>query len=414
MSHSSLPPDEDDKYGPSDPDHVLEMDSNAFEATYGESPERLFDLNTWLDGEDIAEQYERMNRELQEAYQQESRTYEHIRHTLYPRVFQRRNRPQGAGCYQVTPQELAPIHAKLLFNGGVEACDGISLSHDSLSLTIMQLAVSLIAYNGKQGTWRQSLFRRDLRMQGLDTTEELLALLERRRQRAANDANRRRDILSNLAMRGLLYYSERATLLEKSQAVWRMGHGTPIPYELLTGSGLVIQNGSQGDMPLLRHSMRMLRALLKDHPRWVFVSKSLKDRIWLTFGAALKPLEFAIVDSPYETLYRIAEGNLPRQLQRDVFDFIDDVGKDIVTGVYRASRLVPACVFYAHKDFAHEAALIALADSTLQEHRGFPMLLDLAQMVCNVTCGVEVFNTAIQQASLEANIPYRTPGEWEK
>jgi hypothetical protein len=30
---------------------------------------------------------------------------------------------------------------------------------------------------------------------------------------------------------------ERAVLLTKSTAPWRLGHGNPVPYELLTGSG---------------------------------------------------------------------------------------------------------------------------------------------------------------------------------
>ena len=40
--------------------------------------------------------------------------------------------------------------------------------------------------------------------------------------------------------------------------------------------------------------------------------------------------------------------------------------------------LAPPQLFYAHEDHADIAALVALADSVLQEQRGFPLLIDLA------------------------------------
>ena len=62
-------------------------------------------------------------------------------------------------------------------------------------------------------------------------------------------------------------------------------------------------------------------------------------------------------------------------------------GKRVVVGVYRATLLAPAQVFYAHADFAGDAARVALADSVLQEQRGFPLLIDLADQVCRSVYG---------------------------
>lgn len=53
-----------------------------------------------------------------------------------------------------------------------------------------------------------------------------------------------------------------------------------------------------------------------------------------------------------------------------------------MTGIYRASASAPVSIFYAHQEFVHQAAVLALADSFLQQHRGFPMLLELAYQVC--------------------------------
>ena len=41
--------------------------------------------------------------------------------------------------------------------------------------------------------------------------------------------------VSKLAQRALMSYAERAILMDKSKAIWRMEHGNPVPYELLTG-----------------------------------------------------------------------------------------------------------------------------------------------------------------------------------
>ena len=64
-------------------------------------------------------------------------------------------------------------------------------------------------------------------------------------------------------------------------------------------------------------------------------------------------------------------------------------------------------MFYAHIDRVHEAALIAMADSVLQEHRGFPMLIDLADRLCQSSFGVDTFMSSAQAAYSEAGEPFR-------
>jgi hypothetical protein len=78
--------------------------------------------------------------------------------------------------------------------------------------------------------------------------------------------------------------------------------------------------------------------------------------------------------------------------------FYQEVAPKILVGVYRISNELPPRVFYAHKDFVHEAALIAMADSVLQAQSGFPVLLDLANRVCRSTFGEEGFISAVRSA----------------
>lgn len=124
------------------------------------------------------------------------------------------------------------------------------------------------------------LFRRDLRMAGGNPTDEALRLLERREQRGGLNQPSRRDTLSELAQRGIMAYAERAILLERSTATWRMGHGDPAPYELITGSG---------NLDLMIEATNILRKLIEDHQKFVFVASEPTDRLFLTIEQALEP-----------------------------------------------------------------------------------------------------------------------------
>lgn len=139
------------------------------------------------------------------------------------------------------------------------------------------------------------------------------------------------------------------------------------------------------------------------------------DRVLLTLGDALRPLEFALVGTPLQSMRDIAAGHLPsgKGLKAEVQAFVEELGPQIVIGLYRASSQAPARLFYAHRDHACLAASIAMADSVLQEHRGFPMLIDLADTVCRTTFGSSTFRGFIEQAYTEAGTPFRYLGERE-
>ena len=85
--------------------------------------------------------------------------------------------------------------------------------------------------------------------------------------------------------------------------------------------------------------------------------------------------------------------------------FAKEAGPKIVVGMYRAAPMAPAQMFFAHVDHTHEAAHIALADSTLQEHRGFPMLVTLADTVCTAIFGMDSLVPHVQVAYSDAGAP---------
>jgi len=87
--------------------------------------------------------------------------------------------------------------------------------------------------------------------------------------------------------------------------------------------------------------------------------------------------------------------------------FLREVASQVVAGVYRASELAPPQLFYAHKDHSAVAARIAIADSVLQAHRGFPLLLDLADRVCAASFGGDSLRGPLDVAYTEAGTPLR-------
>ena len=392
------------------PEPPFDTAPDEFTAAFGEPLTNVLNMQTWRDGADLAGMYDAMRQAVADSVAQQNRTRSHIREAIFPTLRSGRNAftPKNAGNYQMTVEEVAEAHQHVLFNGATECCDGTVAAHNSLLLSIVQIGISLVAYQGSQGTWVQRLYRRDLRAHTPDPAAEALALLERRGKRSADDVEEPNDPLSRLVRRTLMEYAERAALAQLSHARWRMGHGSPVPTDMLLLTGTATKD-------LQTTGLQVLRQLLLEHKRFVYVVSSPNDKLLLTIGDVLRPLEFAIVETlehQFQKL-RLIESRRAGADRKDVTAFMDEVGPQIVMGVYRAAPHAPARVFYAHRDHACEAAAIAIADSTLQPYRGFPMLIDLADIVCGNTFDGGSFSGSLQDAYAAAGEPTRYLGERE-
>lgn len=390
----------------------VEVAPEEFTRSFGEDLHRTLDVDTWITGEDLNAIYDRLEAEVRDAVEHEEEMLSRIRKEIFPRLGDYPGAPKGAGVRSAEMTALEKIHRGLLFNGGVEACDGTRQVHDTLPLTIFQIGVCLVSYLGNQGSWSQRLFRRDLRVATSDPTEEMIALLERRQLRGGLNQSGQKDRLSDLAQRGIMSHAERAILLRRSTAAWRLGHGNPAPYELITGSG---------SLDLMIESTKIIRELVEDHQRFVYVASEPSDRVMLTIGQALRPLEYAIVGTLKEWISKTVDfGHYRMRVTSDtnwdgrrltpdewIKRFRDVVAPQIVVGVYRATRLAPAQMFYAHVDHADMAAHIILADSVLQEHRGFPLLIDLADNVCRGVFGGDTLSGPVATAYADVGAPWR-------
>ncbi|HEY1189886.1 MAG TPA: hypothetical protein VGE74_19710, partial [Gemmata sp.] len=346
----------------------------------------------WHPGTDLVREYARVTAEIELAVEAEDESHRQIREQVIPKLSFMEGAPPEAGHYIVPEHEIKAVQHGLLFNGKTEACDGTTQVHDTLALTVYQIGVCLVSYSGNQGSWSQRLFRRDLREHHDNAVEDTLRLLETRAARAGLNQPDRRDGLSELAQRAVMSYAEMAVLVNKSTAPWRIGHGSPAPYQLLL---------SASNPDVMIRSVRLMRRLIEDHKKFVFVASEPENRAYLTVGQALRPREFAIMGTLDERIERFVEsihftGSPTVDATWDgdrlapeewVARFRDTVAPQVLVGVYRASLFAPPQVFYAHRDHFEIAARIALADSELQPSRGFPVLIDLADRTCKSVYG---------------------------
>lgn len=380
--------------------------TDEFEAAFGESFQDAIDIDTWPLGEDLAALYNKLEAEVSQAVKDESAIANTVRKEIFPKISDLAKVP-NAGLHCFDEKLIEKGHRGFLFNGAVEACDGITVVHDTLPISITQIGVCLVSYHGQQGSYVHRLFRRDLRLRGDDPVKEAFDMLEKRGSRESVGVDDKSAVLSSLARRGIMAYAERAILLEKSEAKWRMGHGTPIPYELTTGFW-----ASKPEMT--DNALDIMRRMILDHQKFVYIPSAPKKRDLLTLGNALRPLEYLILYTLEEDLQRMLDhGGYRGEIRKKVEEFIHDVGSKVAVGLYRVSNAAPPSVFYSHIDHSQTAALIAMSDSVLQFHRGFPMLIDIADHLCKSTFGQTDFIASVYQAYAESGNPTNFLGERE-
>ncbi len=379
------------------------MDAASFEAAYGEPLDAVLNLDSWAPDPSLSDLFRRVEEEVCAAVEDENRLSEETRSRIFARIAdpKRPGAPPNAGVYSATLEQIQRQWKQILFNGAVEVCDGTRVEHETLAVTITQIGVCLASYQGNQQSYVHRLFQRDLRMKSEDPVKDLMAALDSRMAQGEQEPDPERRP-SELFRRGIMTYAERAALVEKSNAIWRMGHGHPAPYELLTGSG---------SMKLLRAGLGVVRKLV-EHEKFVFVPSGTTAKHLLMVGYALPPGWYAIVQTAEAPMERVVStGKYSPEDADFALKFCKEVGPQIAMGVYRASAFAPPYLFYSHVEHSHEAALIGIADSLLQEHRGFPLLIDLADRLCQAAFGNDIFEGAVQSAYARAGAPYRFLGE---
>jgi hypothetical protein len=368
-----------------------QMSFDDFKKIYGEEYTEAINIETWKVDRNLAKLYTQIEAELFNAKRNELESHQVIRNEVFPKI-QENPLVLHAGLHQDTTLELIEkMHKGFLFNGAVTACGSVSVMYDSLPISITQMGICLVNYQGQHGSYSHQLFRRDLKFNHSCTIQEAIELIERKLH---DDKTK----LNSLAMRSIKSYAERAILLEKSDAKWLMGYGFPAPYELMMGFW-----ANQEDVK--DKSIDLLQRLIVNHKRFVYIQAcTQRPELW-TLGSALHPFEYLIIETMEDKMVQMVNsGNTRLEIKRAYEEFARIAGAQIAVGVYKVSKHAPPQVFYCHVDHIHTAALIAMADSALQLHSGTPMLLDLAENLCKNAFGKNDFMTSIDQAYIRAEV----------
>lgn len=345
-----------------------------FLSAFGETLRDTLNLEKWDAGVEPQRMLARFREQISQSVNKEERVRHIVRTELFPRIAGAVGAPKGAGVYPASPERLNTIHEVLLFAGHVEAVNSMVVSHDSLPTSITQIGLAIVSYGGTSGVFSQRLFRKEMSAQ-LEGLDAVLALVDQH-------------VMPKLARRHIRAYAERALLLDRAKAEWRIGYGNPFTHELLSGSGY---------SSLLTESLKLLRRLLLEHPKFVFVSEALDDLGLMTLGNALNAGEYIVIDTLEKDSVRIVDRwEYEDDGQREAFKFVKDCGPEVLRGLFRASDYAPPYLFYAHREHVHIAAHVAMADSILRSERGFPMLLDVADVACRGAFGAEGFMGLVQ------------------
>jgi hypothetical protein len=400
-------------------DFPADADGPEFESLETDFQAAL-DLNSWTSGERMDELANRLEREVETAAQFEEVMAPRLLKVLEEKLPTAADASRESGVYSLTPDNVTAALRNILFNGNVEACDGTRVTVNTLPVTVVQIGICLTSYQGTGdgGSIGHRLYRHDIIRKNGNAEDDVLNFLSRRSSRKKRNAlsdefgdDGQAMSMSDMMCRALMTYAERAMLVERSQRIWRLGHGGPMPHEMIVGSGR---------KELAFASLAILRRLLLEHQKFIFVPSEISDAAVVTIANALHPLQYAVIRNTKDIIQGYIEGTSYERphykrvgLYDAVKDFQRDAGSKVVLCVYRASSLAPGRIFYAHEDHVHQAAQIVMADSALQETRGFPNLIDIADRTCRGMFEPGGLSAQVHAALARTGSPFRFLGERE-
>ncbi|MBR0896811.1 hypothetical protein JQ616_17765 [Bradyrhizobium tropiciagri] len=399
------------------PDGDDEFEVDSLEADF----KAALNLNSWTSGPRMDELTSRLEREVETAASFEDDMAPRLLKVLEENLATAADASRESGVYPpLSPDVVLGALRSVNFNGNLEACDGTRASVNTLPLNVVQIGVCLTTYQGTGdgGSIGHRLYRHDIIRKNGNAEEDVLKFITSRSSRKKRNAlseefgdDGQPMSMSDMMCRALMTYAERAMLADRSQRIWRMGHGGPMPHEMIVGSGR---------KELAFASLEVLRRLLLDHQKFIFVPSEISDPAVVTIANTMRPLQYAVIRNTKDIIQGYIEGTSyerPHYKRIGLYDavktFQEEAGSKVVLCVYRASSLAPGRIFYAHEDHVHQAAQIVIADSTLQETRGFPNLIDIADRTCRGMFEPGGLTAQVHAALARTGSPFRFLGERE-
>jgi hypothetical protein len=196
--------------------------------------------------------------------------------------------------------------------------------------------------------------------------------------------------LTSAHIRAIMLFKERDFALSRPEK-FKMVQGDILPYELRTG---------QGRLRGLRSCLSLGRKLLNEQNIVAVQATTNKQELrWI--GNALKPGEYVKLYDYARLLDAYLHGDdftQPAHFNDEDTRMFDEFNEEVRTkfsvGVYKAKNR--AYVFYAPTTNFDLLANLILLDSRFQPLRGFPLLLDYADIICSKLFAAGDFGRTIE------------------
>lgn len=260
----------------------------------------------------------------------------------------------------------------VLYSGKVSATDGTMCSFPLLTGVRCRIGIISTSYKN-------------------DTIEKVLYISEREfAEKLASNPKEYFEILgkgsgvSNLFLQCVMSYKEREIALSRPEE-WKFIHGHIVPMEIR--------------LPRVGHGafevcLKLAMELIKNK-KCIGVISGFTKYDYVNAGVVLEPGEYLFANCMSDDVEEEIEEAVGNAEEKKILkDLKDDYLSKIKIGVFRVGP--KPYVFEAHEDYFDEAATLVMRDSLNQSLRGFPLLIDYADSICNHMLAADDFSRLIE------------------
>lgn len=283
---------------------------------------------------------------------------------------------------KITPQQLK-IAEELLIESHVVGIDGTFAEYQVSSYGIYaRIGIVATTYNQKKAeVVEQDFFDRFITY---DVGEEISVEEELNRLR---DLVRQDGILKRTHVEGIMLYKEREMALRRKES-WKFVQGEIFPYGLRMGLGY---------LRALQPTLKLMEEIFQAGNVIAVQATTKDDPVYAKLGAALKDGEYVEVQTYDKDLLDFLATAHFTDVSGDekaLRNFISTYANLYVKGMYKVKNR--AYTFYVHRDVFDKAASLIIRDSTFRPIRGFPLLLDYADIICSKLVSASEFKRQVE------------------
>jgi|SRR3972149_4310577 len=201
------------------------------------------------------------------------------------------------------------------------------------------------------------------------------------------DLVRKNGIIKRTHVEGIMLYKEREMAFRRKEQ-WKLVQGEIFPYGLRMGLGY---------LKALQPTLTLMERIFQAKNIIAVQGTTNDDPVYAKLGAALKSNEYVGIHTYDQELLEFIQAAHFTDVSGDekaFKDFITNYGNLFIRGMYKVKNR--AYTFFAHKDVFDDAAAIVIRDSMFRPMRGFPLLLDYADIICSKLVSASDFKRQIE------------------